>query len=58
MGPVLLLSIYWTWLLKTEKSETKFRKAIAVEKQLAVASLRLSTGNFYRAISKAFGIGN
>ena len=34
----------------------KFRKAIAVEKRLAVALWRLSTGNSYWKISKVFGI--
>ena len=36
------------------KSYAKFRKTIAVEKPLAVASTRLSTGNSHRTFSKVF----
>ena len=53
----LILSIRWTWLLKTEKSGTKFRKATVNEKPLAVASLRLLTAHSYWTISKVFWIG-
>ena len=38
--------------------DTKFRKAITVEKRLAVVLRRFSTGNDYRTISKAFGLQN
>ena len=37
--------------------DTKFRKAVAVEKRLAITIWRLATGNSYRSISKVFGIG-
>ena len=45
-----------TRLHKTEKSDTKFRKAIAVEKPLAAGSPSLSSRNSYRTISIVFGI--
>lgn len=35
----------------------KFRKAIVIEKPLAVASSRLLTGNSNSTVSKVFGIG-
>ena len=40
-----------------DKMDTKSGKAITVEKRLAVALGRFSTGNAYRTISKIFGIG-
>ena len=40
-----------------EKQNTFFRKAIPMEKRVAVALWRLATGNTYRSISKVFGIG-
>ena len=42
---------------KMEKQNTFFRKAIPMEKRVAVALWRLATGNTYRSISKVFGIG-
>lgn len=39
-----------------EKNDTVFRQAVAVEKRVAVALWRLSTGNPYRTVSKVFGI--
>ena len=39
------------------KVDTAFRKAVPIEKRVAVALWRLSTGNSYRTISKVFGIG-
>ena len=40
-----------------EKQNTFFRKAIPLEKRVAVALWRLATGNSYRSMSKVFGIG-
>ena len=40
-----------------EKSDTSFRKAIPLEKRVAVALWCLATGNSYRTTSKVFGIG-
>ena len=42
---------------KMEKQNTFFRKAIPMEKRVAVALWRLAIGNTYRSISKVFGIG-
>ena len=43
---------------KMEKQNTFLeRKAIPLEKRVAVAFWRLATGNSYRSISKVFGIG-
>ena len=39
-----------------EKMDTNFKKVITVEKRLAVALWRFSTGNTYRIISKVFAI--
>ena len=38
------------------KKDTTFRKAVTVEKRVAVAIWRLSTGNSYRTASKVLGI--
>ena len=40
-----------------EKQNTFFRKAIPMEKRVAVALWRLATSNSYRSINKVFGIG-
>ena len=40
---------------KLKKVDTFFRKAINVEKRLAVIIWRLSTGNSYKCISKVLG---
>ena len=40
-----------------EKSDTSFRKAFPLEKQVVAALWRLATGNSYRTTSKVFGIG-
>ena len=40
-----------------EKHRTNFRQSICIQKRVAVAIWRLSTGNSYRTISKVFGIG-
>ena len=40
-----------------EKQNTFFKKAIPMEKRVAVALWRLATSNSYRSISKVFGIG-
>ena len=42
---------------KMEKQNTFFRKAIPMEKRVAVALWRLATSNSYRSINKVFGIG-
>ena len=39
-----------------DKRDTNFRNAIKVEKRVAVTLWRLSTGNWYRTVSKVFGI--
>ena len=39
------------------KADTVFRKAVPIEKRLGVGLWRLSTGNSFRTISKAFAIG-
>ena len=38
------------------KEDTTFRRAVTVEKRVAVAIWRLLTGNSYRTASKVFGI--
>ena len=35
-----------------QRLDTRFRKAIKVEKRLAIVKWRLSTGNSYRSVSK------
>ena len=45
---------YWRNL---QRLDTCFRKAIKVEKRLAIVIWRLSTGNSYRSVSKASGVG-
>ena len=42
---------------RLEKQDTQLRKAIPVEKRVAVALWRLSTGNSFRTVSKTFAIG-
>ena len=42
---------------KLETSDTSFRKAVPLEKRVAVSLWRLATGNSYRTTSKVFGIG-
>ena len=39
------------------KEDTKFRKSIPVQKRVAIALWRLSTGNSFRAIAKTFAVG-
>ena len=39
------------------KRDTQFRRAIAVEKRVAIAIWRLSTGNSLRSIAKVFSVG-
>ena len=39
------------------KRNTRFRNAICIEKRIALAIWRLSTGNSYRSVSKVFGVG-
>ena len=39
------------------KGDTQFRRAIAVEKRVAIAIWRLSTGNSFRSIAKVFAVG-
>ena len=40
-----------------EKQDTQLRKAVPIEKRVAVAIWRLSTGNSFRTIAKTFAIG-
>ena len=40
-----------------KKEDTYFRKTISIQKRVACALWRLSTGNLYRFISKVFGVG-
>ena len=42
---------------KMEKPDTSFRKAVPLEKGVAVALWHLATGNSYRTTSKVFAIG-
>ena len=44
-------------LVRLNLEKQSFRNAITVEKRVAVAIWRLSTGNSYRTVSKVFGIG-
>ena len=39
-----------------QRLDTRFRKAIKVEKRLDIGIWRLSTGNSYRSVSKVFGV--
>ena len=39
------------------KRDSQFRRAIAVEKRVAIAIWRLSTGNSFRSIAKVFAVG-
>ena len=38
------------------RQNTMLREAIPLEKRVAVAIWRLSTGNSYRVVAKAFGV--
>ena len=40
-----------------EKRNTNFRQAIPIEKRIAIALWRLSTGNSYRSTAAVFGVG-
>ena len=40
-----------------QRQDTRFRKAIKIEKRLAIVIWRLSTGNTYSSVSKVFGVG-
>ena len=40
-----------------EKRDTQFRRAIPIEKRVAIALWRLSTGNTFRTVTKTFGVG-
>ena len=42
---------------RMERNDTNFRKAIPLEKRVAIALWRLANGNSYRTISKTFGVG-
>ena len=42
---------------RLEKRDTQFRKAIPIEKRVAIAIWRLATGNAFRTISKTFAVG-
>ena len=43
--------------LNLSKEDTKFRKSIPVQKRVAIALWRLSTGNSFRTIAKTFAVG-
>ena len=40
-----------------EKRDTTFRKAIPIQKRVAIALWRLSTGNSFRSTAAVFGVG-
>ena len=40
-----------------EKRDTQFRRAIPIEKRVAIALWRLSTGNSFRTVAKTFAVG-
>ena len=40
-----------------EKRDIQFRRAIPIEKGVAIALWRLSTGNFFRTVAKTFAVG-
>ena len=42
---------------RMEKRDTNFRKAIPLEKQVAIVLWRLSSGNSFRTISITFAVG-
>ena len=42
---------------RMEKRDTRFRRAIPIEKRVAIAIWRLSTGNSFRTVSKTFAVG-
>ena len=42
---------------RLEKRDTQFRKAICIEKRVAIGLWRLTTGNSYRTIAQSFGVG-
>ena len=39
------------------KEDTYFQKTISIQKRVACALWRLSTGNLFRVVSKVFGVG-
>ena len=43
--------------MKIQKQGITFRKALSVEKRVAVAMWRLASGNSYRTINEVFGTG-
>ena len=40
-----------------EKRDIQFRRAIPIEKRVAIALWRLSTGNLFRTVAKTFVVG-
>ena len=40
-----------------KKRDTQFRRAIPIEKRVAIALWRLSTGNSFRTVAKTFAVG-
>lgn len=42
---------------RLEKRDTNFRKAIPIEKRVAISIWRLATGNSFRTVSKTFAVG-
>ena len=44
-------------LLVMEKRDTQLRRAVPIEKHVAIAVRRLSTGNSFRTTAKTFAVG-
>ena len=42
---------------RLERRDTQLRKAIPIEKPVAIAIWRLSTGNSFRSVAKTFAVG-
>ena len=42
---------------RLQKQDTNFRKSIPIEKRVAIAIWRISTGNSFRTVSKTFAVG-
>ena len=42
---------------RLEKQGTRFRKAVVIEKRVAIALWNLATANFYHSVSKTFAVG-
>ena len=42
---------------RLEKQDTRFRKAVVIEKRVVIALLNLATANSYNSVSKTFAVG-